>query len=372
MVEANRAYHKQKFYKDVTARILGELEAGAAPWVKPWSTTPGMNHPHNAATSRPYSGCNVVLLWMAQQRQGWALPRFLTFKQAQDLGGSVRKGEHGSKVYFVKRLEVKDKDAGEGEDARIIPMMREYTVFNVAQCEGLPGRIMLPAVKAPRNKDQRDTLADEFLGATRADIREGNGEAYYVPSRDFISLPAFPCFRNADNFYSTTFHELGHWTGHASRLDRSAGMKGRFGDRAYAAEELVAELCAAFLCAEFDMDGELRHAGYIGNWIGLLKSDNRAFFTSMQQGASSGRPSAGLGPCPDPTGSGVTALGLRRQSEPQAIGGAPCKAARDDAGPVAGVQGDQDTVPRPGAKASDNRAQRAEESRRGLSAPAPR
>jgi antirestriction protein ArdC len=102
---ADRAYHKRDLYSEVTARILAELENGAAPWVKPWSATPGMNHPHNAATSRPYSGCNVVLLWMAAQRHGWAVPRFLTFKQAQELGGSVRKDEHGTKVYFVTRAE---------------------------------------------------------------------------------------------------------------------------------------------------------------------------------------------------------------------------------------------------------------------------
>lgn len=279
MAKANQAYHKRDLYSEVTARILAELEAGALPWVKPWSATPGLNHPHNAATNRPYSGCNVVLLWMASQRQGWAAPRFLTFKQAQELGGNVRKGEHGTKVYFVKRLEVKGKDASDDEDARIVPMMREYTVFNVAQCEGLPQRE--PATKTPRNKDQRDALADEFLGSTRADIREGHGEAYYVPSQDFISLPAFAAFKNADNFYGVAFHELGHWTGHKARLDRD--MQGRFGNRAYAAEELVAELCAAFLCAEFDMDGELRHAGYIGNWIELLKSDTRAFFTACSK-----------------------------------------------------------------------------------------
>jgi antirestriction protein ArdC len=278
MAEAKQAYHKRDLYNEVTTRILAELETGAAPWIKPWSATPGQNHPHNAATNRPYSGCNVVLLWMTAQRHGWAEPRYLTFKQAQELGGTVRKGEHGSKVYFVKRLEVKARE-GEGEDTRIVPMMREYTVFNVAQCEGLPHR----PVAQPRNKDQRDALADEFLTTTGADIHEGAGEAYYVPSRDFISLPAFAAFRNADNFYSTAYHELGHWTGAKQRLDRSEGMRGRFGDRAYAAEELVAELCAAFLCAEFDMDGELRHAGYIGNWIELLRSDARAFFTACSK-----------------------------------------------------------------------------------------
>jgi antirestriction protein ArdC len=272
---------KRDLYSEVTARIRAELERGAAPWIKPWSATPGMNHPHNAASGRPYSGCNVVLLWMAAQAQGWSVPRFLTFKQALELGGNVRKGVHGTRVYFVKQLEVRDKD--DPDEARLVPMLREYTVFNVAQCEGLPDRVLTPVTKAPRNKDQRDALADEFLHTTGADIREGHGEAYYVPSRDFISLPAFPSFKNADNFYSTAFHELGHWTGAKHRLDRSEGMRSRFGDRTYAAEELVAELCAAFLCAEFDMDGELRHAGYIANWIELLKHDTRAFFTACSK-----------------------------------------------------------------------------------------
>jgi antirestriction protein ArdC len=283
MADATQSYHKRDLYTEVTARILAELEQGAAPWIKPWSATPGMNHPHNAATARPYSGCNVVLLWMAMQRQGWAVPSFLTFKQAQELGGSVRKGEHGTKVYFVKKLIVKDRNSEEEDATRSIPMMKEYTVFNVSQCEGLPERVLNPQAKAPRNKDQRDPLADEFLTSTQADIREGHGQAYYIPSQDYIALPSFASFRNADNFYSTTFHELGHWTGEKARLDRSEGMKGRFGDRAYAAEELIAELCAAFLCAEWDFDGELRHAGYIQNWIELLKADARAFFTACSK-----------------------------------------------------------------------------------------
>jgi antirestriction protein ArdC len=285
MSKANHAYHKRDLYSDVTARILAELETGAATWIKPWSATPGLNHPHNAATNRPYSGCNVVLLWMAAHRQGYTTPRYLTFNQCQELGGNVCKGEHGTKVYFVKQLQVRDRSEPEGSDdaIRMVPMLREYTVFNVAQCEGLPSRILTPEAKAPRNKDQRDGLTDEFLSTTQADIREGHGEAYYVPSKDFISLPSFGAFKNADTSYGVAFHELGHWTGAKSRLDRSEGMKGRFGDRAYAAEELVAELCAAFLCAEFDIDGELRHAGYIANWIELLTADKKAFFTACSK-----------------------------------------------------------------------------------------
>ncbi len=270
-------------YSNVTARILAELEGGAAPWVKPWSATPGANHPHNAATGRPYSGCNVVLLWMAMSANAWTAPRFLTFKQALDLGGNVRKGEHGSKVYFVKQLKVRDASAPATDDEafRLVGMLREYTVFNIDQCENLPARVLAPEAKPPRNKGERDVIADEFLAATRADIREGHGQAAYLPGRDFITMPAFAAFKAADHFYCTTFHELGHWTGHKARLDRD--FSGRFGNRAYAAEELVAELTAAFLCAEFSFDGDLRHAGYIGNWIELLKADSRAFFTAASK-----------------------------------------------------------------------------------------
>src|SRR5436190_19865816 len=118
---------RRDLYADVSARIIAELERGAAPWVKPWSVTPGQNTPQNAVTSRPYSGCNVILLWLARNR-GWVSPRFLTFKQALEAGGHVRKGQHGTKVNFVKQLEVRDKDAGE-DGTRIVPMMREYAVF---------------------------------------------------------------------------------------------------------------------------------------------------------------------------------------------------------------------------------------------------
>ena len=250
---------KRDLYADVSARIVAELEAGAA--VKPWSATPGANTPCNAVSNRPYSGCNVILLWMAQAA-GYRTPRFLTFKQALELGGNVRKGQHGTKVYFVKQLQVHDKRADDETAMRVVPMLREYTVFNIDQCENLPDRITTGKPIRVRNPDTRDELADAFLRSTGADIREGNGEAYFVPSRDFISMPAFEAFKGADHFYNAAFHELTHWTAHKSRLDRD--LKNRFGSRSYAAEELVAELGAAFLSAEFGFDGDVRNAGYIG------------------------------------------------------------------------------------------------------------
>jgi antirestriction protein ArdC len=270
---------KRDLYAEVSARIIAELETGAAPWIKPWSTTPGANVPCNAVSNRPYSGCNVILLWMARAA-GYRALRFLTFKQALELGGHVRKGERGTKLYFVKQLEVQE-DLDGNSQARLVPIMREYTVFNVDQCDGLPDIVTAGQPMRVRNPDARDDLADQFLRSTGADIREGYGEAYYVPSRDFISMPAFGAFKEADHFYSTAFHELTHWTGHGSRLDRD--LKNRFGSASYGAEELVAELGAAFLCAEFGFDSDLRHAGYIGHWIELLKADKRAFFTACSQ-----------------------------------------------------------------------------------------
>ena len=234
-------------YAKVSARIVAELEAGAAPWIKPWSATPGANTPCNAVSNRPYSGCNVVLLWMAQAA-GYRTPRFLTFKQALELGGNVRKGERGTKVYFVKQLQVRDQGADDSTSTRLIPMMREYTVFNVDQCDNLPDSVITGKPMRVRNPDARDQLADDILALNRRrhPRRTRRGEMY-VPSRDFISMPAFAGFKGADHFYNVAFHELTHWSGHKSRLDRD--LKNRFGSQSYAAEELIAELGAAFLCA---------------------------------------------------------------------------------------------------------------------------
>jgi antirestriction protein ArdC len=157
-------------------------------------------------------------------------------------------------VFFVKRLQVADRSGEEG-DTKIVPMMKAYTVFNVDQCDGLPDRVMtLGEIKA-RNPDTRDPVADEFLAASGASIREGYGEAYYRPGEDYISLPAFAAFKSAATFYSTAFHELGHWTGHKSRLDRD--LRNRFGEKAYAAEELVA-LSGQFGCGLSRQSGATR------------------------------------------------------------------------------------------------------------------
>ena len=191
-------------HAEVTARILAELEKGTLPWVKPWSATPGANMPCNAVTNRPYSGTNTVLLWIAANR-GWPTPRFLTFKQAKEVGGTVRAGEKGTKIVFMKRSVIKDRSPDAApDDVRQVAMMREYTVHNVAQCDGLPERIVNgPSVQRMRNPDTRDELADAFVASTGAEVREGHSQAMYVPSMDFIGMPKFVDFKGADGFYNT-------------------------------------------------------------------------------------------------------------------------------------------------------------------------
>jgi len=196
------------------------------------------------------------------------------------IGSRRTRSQRRARVEGTFRQAARDK-GGRGSRGSVEPMLREYTVFNVDQCDGLPENIRAGRPGRVRNLDTRDALVDEFLRATGADLREGHGEAYYAPGQDYISMPAFEAFKSAAHFYGTAFHEIGHWTGHKSRLDRD--LRHRFGERAYAAEELVAELCAAFLCAEFSLDGDLRHAGYIQHWISLLRSDRRAFFTACSK-----------------------------------------------------------------------------------------
>jgi len=262
-------------HEQVTARILQSLEAGVAPWIKPWSATPGRNVPLNVISGNAYQGVNAILLWGNIGR--FTTPHYLTYKQAMDLGGHVRKGEHGFQICKVLQLVAKPKEPD--AEGRAFSTMKFFTVFNVDQCEGLPARVFeTPEIKL-NNPDERDATIDEFIAATGCDYRENGGDrAFYRASADFVAMPEFVSFKSAALYYSTAFHELGHWTGSAKRLDRAFGK--RFGDRAYAAEELVAELTSAFLCAEFNIDGALQHAEYVGNWIALLKDDAKAFFTA--------------------------------------------------------------------------------------------
>ena len=266
-----------RLYQEVTDRIISELEAGAAPWLCPWTKSKANGTgimPSNAITGRSYHGINVVILWGARAARGYESNGWLTFKQAQAKGGSVRKGEKATQVVFTKKLRIKDRET---EEEKQISMLRGYFVFNRAQVDDVPeGETILPP---PSDTDEvRHHRADRFIQATGADIRHGGNEAAFYPSLDRIVMPPFGAFKAEAGYWATLCHEAGHWSGHESRLNRD--MEGRFSTRKYAAEELIAELTSACLCAHLGIEGELRHAGYLSRWIELLRHDNRAIFTA--------------------------------------------------------------------------------------------
>jgi antirestriction protein ArdC len=264
-----------RIYESVTSAIIEEMERGAVPWVRPWKTgrqNLGSVMPANAITGRSYSGINVPILWASADQHGYPSHAWMTFKQARDRGAHVRKGERGTHVVFTKPLVIR----GEDDEIEKRSMLREYTVFNVAQIDdfAVDERRLPP-------EPQRHTVVEAFITATKATIRHGGDRACFIPALDFVNLPPISSFKSIEPYYAVTLHELGHWSGHKPRLDRD--LSGRFGTRAYAAEELVAELTAAFLCAHLGITGELRHAGYIDNWLDLLRNDNRAIFTAASK-----------------------------------------------------------------------------------------
>ena len=271
-----KSYPTRDLYQVVTDRILAKLEQGTAPWVQPYSRRAETGWPCNAVSNRPYRGVNL-LLFLISQAEGWASPRFLTFNQAKQAGGYVKKGEHGRPIYLFKPMEKKDADTGETKKFLIL---REWTVFNVQQCDKLPDAIRFGrhADVTPKNKEQREEAADAFLRACGATIETAPGTPCYIPGLDKIRLPDWNDFHGQNQFYATAFHEYVHWTGHKSQLDRD--LTGRFRSASYAAEELVAELGASFLAAEFGFDVVDNSAAYIQNWIKLLREDKKAIFTA--------------------------------------------------------------------------------------------
>jgi antirestriction protein ArdC len=273
---------KTDLYERVTAQIVTSLEQGVKPWLKPWSAAAASSQAMRPlrANGQPYRGINVLMLWGAAADHGYACPVWMTFKQALELGGCVRKGEHGSLVVYASTFTRAETDSETGEEAeRDIPFLKGYTVFNVEQIDGLPERFRAPAPVLPAGLE-RIERAEAFAAATGAVIRHGGNRAFFSPAADFVQMPPFQAFRDAESYYAVLAHELTHWTGHKSRLDRTFGK--RFGDKAYAFEELVAELGSAFLAADLALTPEPRpdHAGYLANWLDVLKADKRAIFTA--------------------------------------------------------------------------------------------
>ncbi|MFD2855737.1 ArdC family protein [Seohaeicola zhoushanensis] len=270
-------------YSRITDQIIVHLEKGVKPWTQPWKAT----HAAGPVTrplrfnGEPYSGINILTLWASAMERSFAAPIWMTFRQARELGGHVRKGEKGSPVVYANTIQRTELDEKSGDELDVtIPFMKGYTVFNVDQIEDLPVHYYAIA-DGTVNPDERDARAEAFFASTGARILNGGNAAFYRPASDHIQMPMFEAFFDAQGYYATLAHESIHWTRHPSRLDRSFEQQ-RFGDVGYAKEELVAELGAAFLSADLGLNLEDRqdHAAYIDSWLKVLRDDKRAIFAA--------------------------------------------------------------------------------------------
>jgi antirestriction protein ArdC len=269
-------------YARVTAQIVAALEADLRPWVQPWCA----GHAAGAITrplragGQSYHGINVVLLWLRALFAGYECPIWMTYRQAQERGGQVRRGEQGATVVYANTFTRRATDEQGEETEEQVPFLKAYTVFNAEQIDGLPGHFYALATP-PLTVVERIEQAEAFIANTGARITHPAPMAYYSPLDDGIRMPAAEQFRSAESYYATLLHELTHWSGNASRLDRDLGRK-RFGDEGYAMEELIAELGAAFLCADLGINTEARedHAAYVGAWLKVLRNDKKAIFAA--------------------------------------------------------------------------------------------
>jgi antirestriction protein ArdC len=267
-------------YDDITGRIVSELEKGAIPWVKPWKADSTAEK--NFFSGKSYQGINRLLTGMSSMVNGYSNPNWATYKQWQGAGVQVKKGEKGTQIVFFKPVQ-KPEQTETGEDAVSYCVMRGYTVFNIEQTDKA-----IPSDTESEGKAFNPIPAcEDRIVKTGAIISHGGDAAFYAPSVDRIQMPNKSAFDTESHYYATAFHELTHWTGAKHRLDRNL-EKGRFGNPAYAFEELVAEMGAAFLCGDHGIQGELRHAGYIQSWLKCLKDDSKAIFkaAAMAQKAS--------------------------------------------------------------------------------------
>ncbi|SDP02761.1 Antirestriction protein ArdC [Lutimaribacter pacificus] len=239
---AGKSGPRTSLYDDITDKIIAELEEGRLPWVQPWGTAAAqapLAMPCNASTGRQYSGINVLILWGAVIQQGYPTQHWLTFRQALSLGGNVRKGERGTTVVYADRFtpdDEKRRARETGEDANSIPFLKRFSVFNAAQCEGLPDDIAVEAPPPPPGLIE--PRVEALIAATGIDFRIGGSRAFYVPALDYVQVPPPQAYFEPINWHRTALHEMGHATGHASRLGRD--FSGGFGTKKYAFEELIA------------------------------------------------------------------------------------------------------------------------------------
>jgi len=276
---------RANLYDEITDKIIAELEAGRVPWVQPWGTSAAkapLGLPRNAATSRSYSGINVLILWGAVIEHGFPGQGWLTFRQALSLGGHVRKGERGTTVVYADRFTPEDEKRRAfeaGEEAQAIPFLKRFTVFNTAQCDDLPEDI--EATAPPPPPGMIEPQVEALIKATGIDFRIGGNRAFYVPSLDYVQVPPPAAYFEPINWHRTALHELGHTSGAEHRLNRN--LSGSFGSKLYSVEEITAELISAYSCAALGIVPTVRHADYIGSWLEVLREDNRAIVRAASQ-----------------------------------------------------------------------------------------
>jgi len=274
-------------YETITNDIIAELEKGVAPWVKPWTAEGGGMPllPYNATSQRRYQGVNVLILWRATMRKGYRSGAWLSYRQALGLGGHVRRGEQATAIVYASTFVPRDeRDKAEAEQKRV-PFLKRRDVFNVEQTEGLPSHLY--QIPTPLPMAAAIDHVEAFLHTIGADVRHGGTQACYIPALDCIALPVPEAFNSAPDYYATSLHEHAHWAGAPKRLNRD--LSGRFGEEAYAAEELIAELAAAYLGALLSIPGKLQHAEYLGAWLKLLHHDQRAIFTAAARATEAAR-----------------------------------------------------------------------------------
>ncbi len=276
-LRTNRA--PRDHYQEVTDRIIAALEAGTPPWRRSWDPdkSGGPAMPCNAATGQRYRGINVLTLGMSTLAFSSADPRWATYKQAEDRGWQVRKGERGTTGYFFKRLELRDDTKPEGDEDAVkrIPLLRAFSLFHASQIDGIPEYVPPTIEEAPWRAPE---AAEIILANSGALIRVGGERAFYSPTTDHIQMPPEAAFLTASGYCGTLIHEMSHWTGAPSRLDRD--LRSRFGSHDYAREELRAEIGQMMVCAELgiaDCDFS-NNAAYIASWLEKLRSDRKEIF----------------------------------------------------------------------------------------------
>lgn len=262
---------KRDLYQEVTDKIIAALEAGTAPWQRPWTALAEFGMPHNGITGRHYNGINTVLLFLEAQARGLADSRYMTFKQASEAGFKIKKGAKSIPVYFFKKLEVEERDPDTGESkAKGIPYLTEYRVFNAQDIEGMP-----PLAAANHHWEPIEVM-EKLVKRLGVEIQYGGNRAFYDVTKDNIRLPLRGQYPSKEAFYGTLAHEIAHWTGAPSRLNRQFG---RFGDEAYSREELRAEIGSAMLAAQYGIPTSIeKHSAYVASWIKALKNDKREIF----------------------------------------------------------------------------------------------